>query len=110
MAAESEIQKVLADTMALIPAYSRLHCLLHKYTFMSTVTNNIWFEGPVSEAVALVNSRDCVFVVYIFGKSLYKLLQVCNDNGFTLTLWWIDDTDNTQKLNETLGNEDVSEE
>ncbi|KAI7884325.1 hypothetical protein K492DRAFT_174236 [Lichtheimia hyalospora FSU 10163] len=51
---------------------------------MSTVTSNIWFEGPVSEAVALVNSKDCVFVVYIF-----------------------DDTENTQKLNETLDNEQV---
>lgn len=27
----------------------------------------VWFEGPVAEAVSLVNARNCLFIAYIYG-------------------------------------------
>ncbi|KAI7854646.1 hypothetical protein BDC45DRAFT_507790 [Circinella umbellata] len=39
----------------------------------------MWFDGPVAEAVSLVNTKNCVFIVYIF-----------------------DDSDNSHKLDATL--------
>ncbi|KAI9499261.1 hypothetical protein BDB00DRAFT_796052 [Zychaea mexicana] len=44
----------------------------------------MWFNGPVTEAVSLVNTKNCVFVVYIF-----------------------DDSTNSQQLDAALENETV---
>lgn len=75
MGAESEIHKWNGPLLTPALTHVSLHTLFNQaHTSMSTVTNNIWFEGPVSEAVALVNSKDCVFVVYIFGESFTSRL------------------------------------
>ncbi|KAI9278631.1 hypothetical protein BDA99DRAFT_492685 [Phascolomyces articulosus] len=44
----------------------------------------MWFNGPVTEAVSLVNTKNCVFIVYIF-----------------------DDSENSQKLDATLDSDNV---
>ncbi|KAI8142060.1 hypothetical protein BJV82DRAFT_158774 [Fennellomyces sp. T-0311] len=31
--------------------------------------SSMWFDGPVAEAVSLVNTKNCVFVVYIYDDS-----------------------------------------
>ena len=32
-----------------------------------SLNNDIWFNGPVKDAVALVSQKNCVFLVYIYG-------------------------------------------
>lgn len=32
-------------------------------------SEDIWFSGPVKDAVSLVAQRNCVFLVYIYGKA-----------------------------------------
>ncbi|KAL0078616.1 hypothetical protein J3Q64DRAFT_1765385 [Phycomyces blakesleeanus] len=36
---------------------------------MSSIANNIWFEGPIGEAVSKVNDRNCLLFVYIYDDS-----------------------------------------
>ena len=44
---------------------------------MSNTT--MWFDGPVAEAVSLVNTKNCVFIVYIFGNS-QKVINILISN------------------------------
>ncbi|RCH88797.1 UBX domain-containing protein 4 [Rhizopus stolonifer] len=36
---------------------------------MATLDNDIWFTGPVSDAIALVSQKNCTFLVYIHDDS-----------------------------------------
>lgn len=35
--------------------------------------SNIWFDGPIAEAISLVAEKQCVFLVYIHGKITVNL-------------------------------------
>ncbi|KAI7904310.1 uncharacterized protein BX663DRAFT_338558 [Cokeromyces recurvatus] len=54
---------------------------------MTPTKEDIWFSGPVQDAISLVNERNCVFLVYIY-----------------------DDSEKTNALNNTLKDEKVIEE
>jgi hypothetical protein len=34
----------------------------------STTEQDIWFAGPVKDAISLVAEKNAVFLVYIYGK------------------------------------------
>ncbi|KAL1929004.1 hypothetical protein VTP01DRAFT_2063 [Rhizomucor pusillus] len=51
---------------------------------MSSPDTSVWFDGPVAEAISLVNARNCLFIAYIY-----------------------DDSDKCQTLSKTLENEKV---
>ncbi|KAI9483909.1 MAG: hypothetical protein EXX96DRAFT_648574 [Benjaminiella poitrasii] len=52
---------------------------------MSLTNDDVWFSGPVKDAISLVNERNCVFLVYIH-----------------------DDSEKTNALNSTLKDEKVT--
>lgn len=37
--------------------------------------SDIWFDGPIAEAISLVAEKQCVFLVYIHGKNYEKLIR-----------------------------------
>ncbi|KAI8978128.1 hypothetical protein BDB01DRAFT_852662 [Pilobolus umbonatus] len=52
---------------------------------MSSIVNeSFWFNGPIKEAISLVNERKCIMLVYIY-----------------------DESDKSEQLNSTLRNKDV---
>lgn len=68
-------------------------------------SEDIWFSGPVQDAVSLVAERNCVFLVYIFGMNSWSLCWL----RAPLTISFADDSDKSNTLNVVLKDQKVFE-
>lgn len=46
---------------------------LHFSSLLYITMSNIWFDGPIAEAISLVAEKQCVFLVYIHGNITVNL-------------------------------------